>query len=401
MDTTVSQQGLATPPGLAVDATPATTVRGFELVHVRDAAALAAHVDAWNDLAASAPEPNVFHEPFFLRPAIEGYAGEAKLHLVFAYERTATGRGRLCAMFPFEHARSYHGLPLRHLRLWRPVHAYLGTPLVRAEHTREVIDALHDWLTGPDGTAFVEWGWIAPDGAFFQALADAISRRDLLAHVAQAFSRAFLRRNTDADSYLRAAFSAKALREFRRHERRLKEAGTVEYVELASGADSAPWVEDFLRLEASGWKGRKGSALGASPRGRRFFSDLASGAARHDRLAMIALRVDGRPIAMLCKLLSGEGAFAFKMAYDEAWSRFSPGMLLEIEHIRRFHERASPAWMDSCAAPVHFMADRVWSDRRALATVLTSTGRAPGDFALSVIPLARWVRRKLKGKDAE
>jgi len=34
-------------------------------------ATLAAHMAGWNDLAAAALEPNVFHEPWMMLPAID------------------------------------------------------------------------------------------------------------------------------------------------------------------------------------------------------------------------------------------------------------------------------------------------------------------------------------------
>ena len=50
-----------------------------------------------------------------------------------------------------------------------------------------------------------------------------------------------------------------------------------------------------------------------------------------------------RAIAMKCNLRAGDGAVAFKIAYDEAYARFSPGVLLEIEQIERLHRTCVPA----------------------------------------------------------
>ena len=49
---------------------------------------------------------------------------------------------------------------------------------------------------------------------------------------------------------------------------------------------------------------------------------------------MLALRLDGAPIAMKFNVEAGDGAFALKVAFDEAYARFSPGVALEIESIR-------------------------------------------------------------------
>jgi hypothetical protein len=47
----------------------------------------------------------------------------------------------------------------------------------------------------------------------------------------------------------------------------------------------------------------------------------------------------------------------------EAFARFSPGVLLQVENLRLL-DNPSVAWMDSCAAENHSMIDSLWSGRR-------------------------------------
>jgi hypothetical protein len=68
---------------------------------------------------------------------------------------------------------------------------------------------------------------------------------------------------------------------------------------------------------------------------------------------------------MLASLLAPPGAFSYKTAFDERFSRFSPGVLLQLENLAML-ERAGIAWTDSCAAPDHPMIDSLWRERRAL-----------------------------------
>jgi len=170
----------------------------------------------------------------------------------------------------------------------------------------------------------------------------------------------------------------------------------VEYAELREADEAEQWIAGFIELEARGWKGRNASALGSSDSGRTFFTRAARAAARQGRLMMLGLRLAGRWIALKCNFLSGEGSFAFKIAYDEEYARFSPGTLLELENIRRFHARPELRWMDSCADPDHFMANRLWLDRRRLADLVTTTGRAAGDLMVSSLPLLHWMSRTLR-----
>jgi hypothetical protein len=114
---------------------------------------------------------------------------------------------------------------------------------------------------------------------------------------------------------------------------------------------------------------------------------------------MLGLYLDGRPVAMKCNFLAAPGSFSFKIAYDEGLGRFSPGMQLEIENIRRFHAQPRIEWMDSCTAVEdHFMMNHLWRDRREIQTLTVTTGHWSGDLVLSVLPIRQWIRRKVKGR---
>src|SRR5262245_38692797 len=54
------------------------------------------------------------------------------------------------------------------------------------------------------------------------------------------------------------------------YEKRLCERGVVAWRTLEPGQEAGPWIEDFLALEASGWKGRAGSAFAWSDANARF-----------------------------------------------------------------------------------------------------------------------------------
>ncbi len=355
---------------------------------LEDAAALAAHVSAWEDLAAHAVEPNPFYEPWMLLPALEAWGGGARLQIVLVYAGP-----ELLALFPLERCSRYRGLPFPHVRLWKYVHRFLGTPLVRRGRASEALAALIDWLARDRrGAAAIEWGEVAGDGAFMAALGEVLDDGGNQAFRSYKRSRALLRRRADGEAYLREALPGTSRKEYRRLERRLGDAGPLHYEELDGGAA----IEAFLRLEAAGWKGERGSALGSSGAGRHVFTRAATAAAERGRLMMLALSVGGEPVAMKCNFLAGEGAFAFKIAYDERHARCSPGALLELENIRAFHRRPDLRWMDGCSAPEHFMLNRLWLDRRSLVDLITATGRAPGDFVVSSLPLLHWMRRSLR-----
>lgn len=97
-----------------------------------------------------------------------------------------------------------------------------------------------------------------------------------------------------------------------------------------------------------------------------FFRDCTAAAFASGRLMFLRLDFDGHPIAMLVNFRMGEGGFSFKIAFDEAMSRFSPGVLIELDNLAHILDGPEAEWMDSCAAPNHPMIDSLWAERRGI-----------------------------------
>ena len=302
----------------------------------------------------------------------------------------------LAGLFPLVRSPRYKGLPFSVLATWTHLYAYLATPLVRAELAGDVLDALFAWLRTETDAALFEWRTLGADGPFRHALIDALNRRGYEAFRERGHTRAYVRPAATAEAYLAQAIGGKKRKELRRQERRLAEAGAVRFDELPPDGDLDAWLDELVALEQHGWKGQGGTALGDDPAALAGFRALARGAFTRGRWMTLALRLDGRAIAMKCNVRAGDGAIAFKIAYDEAYARFSPGVLLEIEQLRRLHEPGAPAWMDSGAAPGHPMIDHLWRERLAIETWIVPTGRSPGELAVAAMPLVRWISRTLR-----
>jgi CelD/BcsL family acetyltransferase involved in cellulose biosynthesis len=365
---------------------------------VRDAAGLRVHLRDWEDLSAYAMEPNPFYEPFMLLPAIDMFGGGSMLRFVFIYA-TVRERSVLLALLPMERASRYKGLPLAHLRLWMHRHCYLCTPLIRRGQARRCLSGFLDWLRANGAGVAVDWRNVTGDGAFLSALTDLLADRGR-AYVTHEFSRALLTPRPDVDTLLKETLSKKARHELRRLERRLAERGPLEYRELQNRDDAAQWIEAFLDLESRGWKGKHGSALACRAADRDFFVQWTSEAARRGRLMMLALAVGGHTVAMKCNVLAGAASYAFKITYDEDYAHYSPGVLLEMKNIRRFHERGDLQWMDSCADPDNLMMNRIWPDRRTMTTLVMSGGSFAGPLFIRTLPLMRSLKRMTLGAAA-
>jgi CelD/BcsL family acetyltransferase involved in cellulose biosynthesis len=369
---------------------------------VRRLAELEALVEPWEALAREAVDPNVYYEPSVLRPALQLLQDGRTFCLVFLFTpdpRRLDGPPLCIGMAPFVRESRYRGLPATVLRLARPLYNRLCTPLVHREYVGEAVTALLDWLAQDgDGAALAEFRFIAGEGRVAQELHQQLTDRRWQLLQTENTIRALFKPMVSADAYLEQSLRGKRRKELRRQENRLREQGAFEYRLLRAGDDATPWIAAFLELEARGWKGVEGSALAARDATRTFFEHAARDLHARGQLMMLGLFLDGRAIALKCNFVAatGSGAFAFKIAYDEQFVRYSPGMQLELENVRRSHEMPGLAWMDSTADAEHFMINRLWTDRRTVETLLVSPGRGWGNAVVAGVPLLRWLKTALR-----
>jgi CelD/BcsL family acetyltransferase involved in cellulose biosynthesis len=128
-----------------------------------------------------------------------------------------------------------------------------------------------------------------------------------------------------------ARTSAHFRQNLRRRFRRLSELGAVSVRRVERPAEVNAALADFFALEASGWKGARGSAIALDRALVRFYAGIARDAAKRGGLAMRALELDGRPIAIHLGLVHRGAYLLPKTAYDEALAQVSPGQLLQRE----------------------------------------------------------------------
>jgi CelD/BcsL family acetyltransferase involved in cellulose biosynthesis len=364
----------ASVPGRAQAARPAAAKLSARAIS--DWGALEQLHDAWQELAIAAAEPNPFYEPWMLRPALRAFAPADRVEVIAVF------RGELlCGLFPTEFRRGRAGL-------WRHPYCYLTAPLLRRGFERPSIRCWLDALASRARVVRLED--VPGNGCVRLHLVDELNDRGWPALVSQAYTRAVLQRAPTADDFLARALAGKRRKELRRQRARLSELGRLTTEELAAGEDPRPWVAEFLDLEARGWKGREGVDSSGD---RAFMEEMAAGAARAGKLQMLALRLDGQPVALKMNLFGGEGAFAFKITFDESFGRFSPGVLLELDNVERAHRVPALRWMDSCAAPNRFMINHLWPDRREMQTVFFATGSRLGALTVALVPLLHFLRR--------
>lgn len=143
-------------------------------------------------------------------------------------------------------------------------------------------------------------------------------------------------------------------------------------------------VDDFLRLEASGWKGRIGGAFQVRPGHAEFLRHMWDGFREQGRLDILSLQAGDRSLAMRCCLRGSDVLYGFKTSFDDELRRYSPGTLLELELFGRLGGRIE--MIDACAAPDNDWLNGIYPARRPMRKVLVGLSTA-GRAAMSSLPL--------------
>ncbi|MGB5723802.1 MAG: GNAT family N-acetyltransferase [Parasphingorhabdus sp.] len=319
-------------------------------------------VAAWSELAVQASEPNIFYEQWFLRPGLTEFDHhpELKLFLLWAGE---PGQSQLLGLLPLGPESRFGRWPVPHVQNWMHHNCFLGTPLVLRGFEKLFWEQLLTALDAGDWPGFLHVNGMTIGGPLDSALRALCGDQKRRCDLVHSEARALLQSDLSAQDYHKATLRGKKRKEWRRLTKRLNEQGEVTHARHLDARGLDQWIDEFLQLEKAGWKGEGGSALDSSPNTSAFFQQALAGAAATGQLERRDIRLDGKPLAMLVNFLSAPGAFGFKTAYDENYSRFSPGVLLQIENLK-FLDLRVLQWIDSCAAQNHPMIDSLWSDRR-------------------------------------
>ncbi len=330
-----------------------------------------ATLSAWGALASSATEPNPFYESWYLLPSLRQLDAGGKVRLL-----VLEAAGRLVGLMPIRLNNSYYGYPLPHWRNWVHANCFLGAPLVAPGFERAFWAALLQWCDArPHPSLFLHLAHMPASGRLHDALAEVLRDQPRPAATVLREERALLSSALTPADYLDASLSGKKRKELRRQQRRLAETGSLSVTRENHDIGVEHWAGEFLALERAGWKGQAGSALASHPATARLFREALAGAARRGRLERLAIRLDGRPIAMLASFTCPPGMFSYKTAFDEGHARFSPGVLLQCENLAALDDPRIQ-WVDSCAAQDHPMIDHIWRERRPIARHSIAIGGA-------------------------
>ena len=213
------------------------------------------------------------------------------------------------------------------------------------------------------------------DGAAMQAITDVLRDSGMQPRVLQSHVRACLDASRDADELLHESLGAKKLKELRRQRNRLAEHGAISFDVARTPAEVASALQAFLALEASGWKGKRGTALGQDDGDAAFIRRASPALAATGQCQIVTLRAGDTPVASAIVLRHHDRAFYFKLGIDERFAKFSPGVQLTLDLTRHLCADPAIALANSTAAADHPMINPIWRGRLAIGDVLIPLAR--------------------------
>jgi CelD/BcsL family acetyltransferase involved in cellulose biosynthesis len=135
------------------------------------------------------------------------------------------------------------------------------------------------------------------------------------------------------DEVYHAKMSSKKRSEHRRRARNLASLGTLDVSVARTHDELATALEDAFELHELRWRGRPDGSEFATPVGRRFQRAALLALADLDVPRIVTSKLDGHPIAFHAFFALERRMYFYRMGFDPAFARHSPGVLTTLASI--------------------------------------------------------------------
>lgn len=322
-------------------------------------------VAAWAALEARAVEANAYASPHFVLPALRHLDPGLRAQVMLV-ERVAGANRELVGAGVFQRVGATRSFPMPHLESYCSRHSYFAAPLFDREQLEPALVAMLDHVCRLPGHNGIEVPQLWADGRLARLVADDGTHGLVHADPAAA-GRAVLHVAGAGDAFVQRVL-ARRLKDLERRMRRLAERGSVGWRCHREGGVPESAVDRFLKLEHAGWKGQGGSSMRSNPADEAFFREAMARFGSENRAVITELTLDDVAIASTAHFVSGPVGFGFKIGWDPAFKPMAPGVLNEVELMRRApREFADLEYFDS-GSNSHGYINDLWPGRRPLAS---------------------------------
>jgi GNAT acetyltransferase-like protein len=340
--------------------------------HTGFAPLAAVPIEQWRALAERAIEPNGYYLPAWETAVNASARGRTGAFALSAWRDGTIARDDatpLIGLLPVVSLWRACRIPLPALASASP-YGTLCTPLVDRASGEEAIRLLLDEARSAGAHALILRD-VSLNGAAMKAIGQVLRQDGLQPITLHSHLRACLDARRPAEEVLRDALGAKKLKELRRQRNRMAELhGAVRFEVARSGDEIAGAIEIFLKLEGSGWKGVRGTALAQHDGDSIFIRSATQGLAETGQCEIVTMHAGTTPVAAAIVLRHQDRAFYFKLGIDEAFAKFSPGVQLTLDLTRHLCADAVLVTADSTASAHHPMINPIWRGRLRIGDVI-------------------------------
>ena len=325
--------------------------------------------------------------------AVAGAFSQVPYKVLLAWKPPIHGERQLAGVWAFSVERPHlSAMPGQVLNSPPGPHRYLAAPVIDHACMDETLHAMLDALAAASELPkIVALDAMPTDNLTMTALNRVLAARGSTPLILEEFRRPRLMSGLDGKAYLEKAVSGSSRKKLRQHRRRLGEKGVLTNAVIAEPSAARNALEDFMRMEAAGWKGKQGTALLYRRETAEFIRNAVSAMAELGNAWFYALYLDGHPVSMQLVMRAGSTVFTWKTAYDERFQVFSPGMLLLEDYTSAFLADKSIVCVDSCAQDdTGYMA--TWIERQPMADMWIDVRRGGSMSFRTLGTLQKWYR---------
>ena len=291
---------------------------------------------AWRELASQGKNGEPFFQPEWIE-AFAGSFGKGKQHLLLSAWR----EGTLSGIAPLSRSGVFFGkIPARAYRSLSGIHSCRYDILLDDSDPERASKAMWRRLAVDQWWDVIEAQDVPADGDFFRLMRHA-NASGFITGVWPTRKMPFIKiPDRDKDPFSNCPkYSKKDRSRMKSKLIKLNSEGRVSFDVIESNHERA--LKEFIDLEASGWKGDNGSAIASNSTTRRFYELTTTGLAPRGLVRIYEMRFNDKLIASDLGFLMNGVFFSVKVAYDESFSRYSPGQLLNRHIIEDLWENGS------------------------------------------------------------
>lgn len=344
----------------------------------------------WRHLVRQCIEPNPFFDPI-MTLAASSLPGSPDVELLAVRNGT-----ELCFLMPVLRMKRYRRVPASVLRTWKHDYSSLGNPLLAPNDPVTAVETALRLLRKQKIATVLVLESFAVDGAVADAVYSALKRLDLNPTSLLTHTREAVLKHRGPDE-VQHGLSSSTMKAQRKKQARLarKLGGDVGLTEVPRGPELDSAIEQFLRAEASGWKGEDGGAMASRPGHADFLRTICQGFAAEGSLQFKLFGSTEMPVAYFCNFIAQGRVFGFKMAYDDEYRQFSPGAIAELELLTDFYSQTELTSIDSCRESKFPRHHQLFPDTLTISTLVIPLG-VRGRVVARSIPIANAAGRRLR-----